>query len=328
MRTAAKTWLCILSTLALCTHPAAAQQAQKLPKIGFLDGTDAPPSRLRSFRQGLRELSYIEGQNLVLHLRTGRGTQLRDLAAELVQLKVDVIVAPRGDAVSAAKAVTNSTPIVGTFLGDPVRLGYLTSLERPGGNITGVNGLTLELGGKWLELVKEIKPSAKRVGVFYNAIAEEKFPLWKSLDTAARNLRIEIRWFHAGDGSAGYLNVNLRKSRWRQVDGFIVLPGFSHSRNLRDLADFGLRNKIPGILWSTELEWEQYGGVVAYGANPKEQARRIAYPVDKILKGAKPADLPVERPTQFELVINLRTAKEIGVTIHPEVLMWADRVIQ
>jgi ABC-type uncharacterized transport system substrate-binding protein len=325
MRIPSKIYLWIFSVLALCDPSAAAQQAQKLPKIGFLASNGDFPSRLESFRQGLREIGYIEGQNLVLHLRTGRETQLKDLAAELVQLKVDVIVAPRGDAVSAAKAVTNSTPIVGTFLGDPVRLGYLTSLERPGGNITGVNGLTLELGGKWLELVKEIKPSAKRVGVFYNAIAEEKFPLWKSLDAAARNLGIEIRWFHAGDG---YLNVNLRKSRWRQVDGFIVLPGFSHSRNLRDLADFGLRNKIPGILWSTELEWEQYGGVVAYGANPKEQARRIAYPVDKILKGAKPADLPVERPTQFELVINLRTAKEIGVTIHPEVLMWADRVIQ
>ena len=260
--------------------------------------------------------------------RTGEGVQLKHLAIELVQAEVNVIMAFTPNAIHAAKAATRRIPIVATFRDDPVRFGYLARLEWPGGNITGVNGLTLELGGKWLELVKEIIPTAKRVAVFYNAIAEQNFPLWKSLDAVARGSGVEIRWLHAGDGSAGRLNENLRRRSWRQVDAFIILPGFSHSRNLRDLADFGLRNKIPGILWSTELEWEQYGGVVAYGANPKEQARRIAYPVDKILKGAKPADLPVERPTQFELVINLRTAKEIGVTIHPEVLMWADRVIQ
>jgi putative ABC transport system substrate-binding protein len=186
----------------------------------------------------------------------------------------------------------------------------------------------LELGGKWLELVKEVIPTVKRVAVFYNAIAEQNFPLWKSLDVAARSSAVEIRWLHAGDGSAGWLNENLRRPNWRQVDAFIVLPGFSHSRNLRDLADFGLRYRIPGILWSTELDWDHHGGLMAYGANPKEQARRTAYLVDKILKGTKPAELSVERPMQFELVINLKTAKEIGVTINPELLMWADRVIK
>jgi putative ABC transport system substrate-binding protein len=280
------------------------------------------------FQQGLRELGYVEKQNIILHIRIGEGRQLYDFAAELVRLKVDVIVAPSLLAIDAAKTATETIPIVATFRDDPVRLGYVASLSRPGRNITGVNGMTLELGGKWLELVVDTIPSAKRVAVFFNRIAEDKFPLWKSLDSAARSLGVALKWLHAGDGSPGYLNENLRRSDWRQADAFIVLPGFSHARNVKDLADYGLKNRIPGIFSRPDLDLDQFGGLMAYGANRFEQSRRAAYVVDKILKGVKPAELPVELPKIFELIVNHKVANELGITLPPRMLAWADHVFR
>jgi putative tryptophan/tyrosine transport system substrate-binding protein len=327
--------LLIVAVLALAEPPAGAQQPAKVPRIGFLGGANprlAPI--LQSFRQGLRELGYVEGQNIIFeHLLSNDTSQFHNFAADLVRLQVDVIVAQNLEPARAAMKATKTIPIVMTFPGDPVLQGFVASLERPGGNVTGVSGLTLELGGKWLELVKETVPSARRVAVFWNRRAEDSFPVWKSVESAARSLGVDVRWEQVGFAvsSPSYpsypLYRRLRSAALRQADAFIVLPGFA-GRNLEDIAEFGLKNRIPGIFGRTDLDIDQMGGLMAYGANRAEQSRRSAYFVDKILKGAKPAELPVELPKSFELVINLKAAKEIGITIPPGVLAWADRVIK
>jgi putative ABC transport system substrate-binding protein len=324
------TFLLLIVVLLTCAQaPAGAQQPRKVPEIGIIGQAYPRSPILQSFRHGLRELGYVEGQNIILDPRPrGVISQFHNFAADFVRLKVDVIVALGPEAIGAAKAATKTIPIVATFRDDPVRLGQVASLERPGGNVTGVSGLTLELGGKWLELVKETIPSVKRVAVFWNRIAEEKFPLWRSLDSAARSLGVELQWLHAGEGGYGWLNENLRKAEWRQADAFIVLPGFSSARNVKDIADYGLRNRLPGIFWRSDLDLDQIGGLMAYGANRYEQSRRAAYVVDKILKGAKPAELPVELPKSFELVINRKVANELGITIPPQMLAWADHVFR
>jgi len=244
-----------------------------------------------------------------------------------VRLKTDVIVAQPA-AIRAAMSATTTIPIVMTFPGDPVLNGFVVSLERPGGNVTGVSGLSLGLGGKWLELIKETIPSAKRVAVFWNRPAEDSFPMWKSVEFAARSLGVDLRWEEVGAGAGSWLYRRLRSSALRQVDAFIVLPGFAGMSLLEDIANFGLRNRIPGIFGRSDLNIEQMGGLMAYGGNRFEQSRRAAYIVDKVLKGAKPAQLPVELPKNFELVINLKAAKEMAITIPARVLAWADRVIK
>jgi putative ABC transport system substrate-binding protein len=323
----------IAAVLALAEPPARAQQPAKVPRIGYLNTPLRQDQRalIEPFRHGLRELGYVEGQNVILQPRIGEGGQFHDLAADLVQLRVDVIVAQTPAAISAAMKATKTIPIVMNSSGDPVLQGFVLSLERPGGNVTGVSGLTLELGGKWLELVKETIPSAKRVAVFWNRQAENSFPVWKSVESAARSLGVDVRWEEVGvrgGPPVSWLYHRLRSAALRQADAFIVLPGITGGRNLEDIAEFGLRNRIPGIFGRTDLDWEQTGGLMAYGASRAEQSRRAAYVVDKILKGAKPAELPVELAKSFELIINLKTAKEIGITIPPGVLAWADRVIK
>jgi putative ABC transport system substrate-binding protein len=278
------------------------------------------------FLQGLRELGYVEGQNVILTFRIGEVSQFPDLAADLVQRKVDVIVTQNPDSTRAAMKATKTIPIVMTFAGDPVLLGFVASLERPGGNVTGVSGLTLELGGKWLELLKETIPSAKRVAVFWNRIAEEQFPVWKSVDLAARSLRVDLDWLQVQNSAD--IARRFRSAVWDRADAFIVLPGFADGRNMQEIAELALKNRLPGIFWRTDLALEEMGGLMAYGANRLEQSRRAAYIVDKILKGAKPAELPVELPKSFELVVNLKAAKELGITVPPRVLAWADRVIR
>lgn len=316
-------FLLIFAVLAVGAAPAGAQQRAKVPRVGYLGVSS---HLFEAFQQGLRELGYVERQNIILERRpfdSESSSQLENLAADLVRLKADVLVAQGGPSTRAAMKATKTIPIVMTVPVDPVLLGFV---ERPGGNVTGVSGLTIELGGKWLELIKETMPSAKRVAVFWNRRAEERFPIWKSVDSAARSLGVDLQWLETGEGGFGWLYRNLRSAAWRQADAFLVLPGTAGFRNTEDIAEFGVRNRIPGISW--QGDFAEAGGLMSYGANRVEQSRRAAYFVDKILKGAKPGDLPVERPTQFELVINLKTAKEIGVTIHPEMLMFADRVIK
>ena len=318
--------LITVAALAFADPPARAQQAQKVPRIGFLGGANPRGAPiLQSFRQGLRELGYVEGQNIILEwLRSNDTSQFYNFAADLVRLQVDVIVAQNLEPTRAAMKATKTIPIVMTFPGDPVLLGFVASLERPGGNVTGVSGLTLELGGKWLELVKEAVPSARRVAVLWGN-AEYRFPTWKSMEPVARSLKVDIEWVEIRN------NIDIRRRFGSAIrgkpDAYIVLPGGGVNR-LLEITEMALRNGLPGMLWRTDLDLEQMGGLMAYGANRAEQSRRAAYFVDKILKGAKPAELPVELPKSFELVINLKTAKEIGITIPPRVLAWADRVIK
>lgn len=333
-----KTWLSgllIAVLLALTAGFAQAQQSAKMPQIGYLNthirrstssSSDRPRGMREPFLEGLRELGYVEGQNIIINSRIGEEGQFRELAAELVRLKMDVIVA-QAPAIRAAVSATTTIPIVTIFPGDPVLNGFVASLERPGGNVTGVGGVSLELGGKWLELIKETIPSAKRVAVFWNRRAEETFPLWRSVDSTARALGVDVRWEEVGPEAASWLFRRLRSAALRQADAFIVLPGLG-GRNMEDIAEFGIRNHIPGIFPRTDLDLEQMGGLMAYGANGGEQSRRAAYFVDKILKGAKPAELPVESPKSFAFVINLKAAKEIGITVPARVLAWADRVIK
>ena len=318
----------IVAALALAEPSAEAQQAQKVPRIGLLGGAFPRSPILQSFQQGLRELGYVEGQNIILEPRNSHGdtSQFPNLAADLVRLRVDVIVAQNIDPTRAAMKATKTIPIVMTVPADPVLLGLVASLERPGGNVTGVSGLTLELGGKWLELVKETIPTAKRVVVLWNRNAEEAFPTWKSLEFVARSFKIDVEWVEV----RGPPDIPRRfaAAMWGKPDAFITLPGFVFGTNMQEIAVIAQKNRLPGMFWRTDLAFERMGGVMAYGANLIEQSRRAAYFVDKILKGAKPAELPVELPKSFELVINLKTAKEIGITIPPRVLAWADRVIK
>jgi putative ABC transport system substrate-binding protein len=333
-----KIWLSgllIAVVLALTAGFAQAQQPAKMPQIGYLNNhirrptsspSDWPRGMREPFLEGLRELGYVEGQNIIINSRIGEEGQFRELAAELVRLKMDVIVA-QAPAIRAAVSATTTIPIVTIFPGDPVLNGFVASLERPGANVTGVGGVSLELGGKWLELIKETIPSAKRVTVFWNRRAEETFPLWRSVDSTARALGVDVRWEEVGPAVSALFR-RLRSAALRQADAFIVLPGVAGINLEEDIAEFGIRNHIPGIFPRTDLDLEQMGGLMAYGANRAEQSRRAAYFVDKILKGAKPAELPVESPKSFEFVINLKAAKEIGITVPARVLAWADRVIK
>ena len=329
-----KTWFpafLIAVVLALVEGFAGAQQAAKVPRLGILGPASPSDPMLQSFTQGLRELGYVEGQNIILESRSARDISEyhNGLAAELVRLQVNVIVAQTASAISAAKAATRTIPIVMTFPGDPVSEGFVGNLERPGGNVTGVSGLVKELGGKWLELLKEVIPSAKRVVVLWSPISEDKFTTWRGVELAARSLQVDLLWRDVGRGGIRDVESAFRPaSFWGRADAFIVLPGgiFNLTRYRSEIIGLALRNRVPGIFWRGDFADE--GGLMAYGVNRLEQYRRAAYVVDKILKGAKPSDLPVEQPTKFELVINLKTAKQIGVTIPPDVLMFADRVIK
>jgi putative ABC transport system substrate-binding protein len=336
----------IITLLALSEGFAGAQQATKVPRIGYL-GLDDPSSPLfESFRQGLRELGYIEGQNIIIESRFAFGSDWRldGLAAELVGLNVNVIVTGSSSAFSGAGSMTKTIPIVMAYSGDPAGAGTIASLERPGGNVTGIGGMAAGLGGKWLELLKQTLPEVARVGVLYIRSSERASPMIKELEIAARSLRIELQrgevlyrspWSGAmpyspmsGGASPPATNIGAAFT-WAtrgQADAFIVLPGDIFEKNLGYIADLALKSRLPGIFW--RADFAEAGGLMAYGANQTEQFRRAAYVVDKIFKGAKPAELPVEVPKKFELVINLKTAKEIGVKIPDKMLTWADRVIK
>jgi ABC-type uncharacterized transport system substrate-binding protein len=321
----------VITLLALSEGFAGAQHPTKVPRVGILGPASPSAPMLQSFTQGLRELGYVEGQNIILESRSARDISEyhNGLAAELVRLQVNVIVAQTASAISAAKGATRTIPIVMTFPGDPVSEGFVGNLERPGGNVTGVSGLVKELGGKWLELLKEAIPSAKRVVVLWSPTSEDKLT-WRGVELAARSLQVDLLWQDVGRrGGLRDVESAFRPSTfWGRSDAFIVLPGGIFGRNeyKSQIVELALRNRLPGIFWRGDFVDE--GGLMAYGVNRLEQYRRAAYVVDKILKGAKPGEIPVERPTQFELAINLKTAKEIGVTIPPEMLMFADRVIK
>jgi putative ABC transport system substrate-binding protein len=309
--------------------PARAQQAGKLSRIGFLGqgATDAVGRlRLETFRQGLRERGWIEGQNIVIEYRSaeGRLDQLPDLAAELVRLKVDVIYAPSTAATIAAQNATKTIPIVMTLVPDPVGRGIIASLARPGGNVTGLSyGVDWGLIGKRLELLKEIVPKVSRVAVLGDPGESYHGPAVREAEMAGRSLGVQLQVLEAR-GPNEFDSAFGAMVRQR-AGALLVFSSPKFSRNIKLLVDLAAKNRLPAIYSYTE--YVDAGGLVAYGPNFSDLLRRAATYVDKILKGAKPADLPVEQPTQFELVINAKTAKVLGLTIPPSVLLRADQVI-
>jgi len=312
-------------------RPPPPQQPKKVPRIGYLSATDPAPESARSeaIRLALRELGYIEGQNIALEYRYAEGKPDRypELAAELVRLKVDIIVeAGGGPVIRAAKNATKTIPIVMSGAGiDPVGAGLVQSLARPGGNVTGITNLTRELGGKRLELLKEAVPKVARVAVLYEpALPGSAHEVKEVLPVAARALKLTLRSWEVRD--AGGFETIFTALNKKRPDGLYVTGGPLINANGKRIAGFALMNRLPSMY--NRREAVDAGGLMSYGADIADSYRRVAYFVDRILKGAKPADLPVEQPTKFELVINLKTAKQIGVTIPPEVLARADKVIR
>jgi putative ABC transport system substrate-binding protein len=310
---------------------AQAQQAAKSARIGYLAVSLAAPPQLReAFRQGLRDLGYVEGRNLVIEYRfaEGKSERLPALAAELVALKVDVIVAAAGTlSVLAAKQATRTLPIVFIGAGDPVTSGLITSLARPGGNVTGSSLLFPELVGKCLEHLKQAVPGVSRVAVLMHpgAVPERtEKDILKGAEVAARTLGVRLQFVEAR-GPENFDRAFSDMTRAR-AGALTVLSSPMFASERRRLVDLALKNRLPTVF--SFREYVDAGGFISYGPDLADLFRRAATYVDRILKGAKPADLPVEQPTKFELVINLKTAKALGLTIPPSVLGRADEVIQ
>jgi putative tryptophan/tyrosine transport system substrate-binding protein len=309
--------------------PAHAQQPKKVHRIGFLAPGDPVSQSTEAIRLALRELGYIEGQNIAIEYRYAEGKQDRfpELAAELVRLKVDIIVVVGGNRmVRAAKNATKTIPVVMVGAGsDPVEAGLVESLARPGGNVTGLTNLGPELGGKRLELLKEAVPKVARVAVLYDpANPASVLEVKEVLPIPARALGLTVRsWEVRAANGFEKVFAALNKER---PDGLYVLRGPLMNANQKRTIGFALKSRLPSVYGTREAV--DAGGLMYYGADLADSYRRVAYFVDRILKGAKPAELPGEQPTKFELVINLKTAKQIGLTIPPEVLARANKVIK
>jgi putative ABC transport system substrate-binding protein len=321
----------MIRCLALCalllalSFPAHAQQTKKVPRIGYLTLTVSSPGR-EAFLQGLRDLGYIEGQNIIIEYRhaAGRAERLPELAAELVRLNVDVIVAGASQSARAAKQATKTIPIVFHGVGDPVTQGIVASLARPGGNITGLASLSPEVGGKRLELLKEVVPTASRVVVLWNPTNSSNSLQVKEIRTAAQTLALRVQSLEVSkpDDIERAFTAIPREG----ADALLVFADpFLTSQSSR-IFDLATKNRLPAMYGQSDPV--EVGGLMSYAPSFREFGRRAAYYVDKILKGTKPADLPVEQPTKFEFVINLKAAKQIGLTIPPNVLARADRVIK
>ena len=307
-----------------------AQQTAKVARIGYLAlNLAAAPYLPEAFRQGLRDLGYVEGRNVVIEYRDAEGKleRLPALAAELVALKVDVIVAPNTPAALAAKQATRTLPIVFIGAGDPVTSGLVTSLARPGGNVTGLSVLSTELVGKWLELLKQVVPGVSRVAALWQPGAMDERTdkdMQEGAAVAAQALGVRLQFVEArGPADFDRAFSDMTKAR---AGALTVRPAPMFISERRRLVDLAAKNRLPAV-----YAWREFvdaGGLMAYGPNLSDLYRRAATYVDKILKGAKLGDLPVEQPTKFELVINLKTAKALGLTIPPAVLARADEVIE
>jgi len=316
--------------LALCL-PAEAQQPKKLPRIGYLSDVDPAreSARAEAIRSALRELGHIDGQNIAIEYRYAGGKLDRspEVAAELVRLNVDVIVIAGGDTQTrAAKNATKTIPIVMMGQGaDPVEAGLVDSLARPGANVTGITLLNRELGGKRLELLKEAVPKVARVAVLYDpANTNNERELKEVLPLAARALRLTLQPLEVRD--AGDFERIFAAMGKQRPDGLYVTGGRQMTAIEKPTVGFALKNRFPSMY--SRRESVDVGGLMYYGADLADSYRRVAYYVDRILKGTKPADLPVEQPTKFELIINLKTAKQIDVTTPPEVLARASSLIK
>jgi putative ABC transport system substrate-binding protein len=331
MKKAAALSILIAVTLLAVTLIAEAQQPNKVPRIGYLSSFEpaSESTRAEGIRLALRALGYIEGQNIATEYRYAEGKRDRaaELAAELVRLKVDIIVAAGGTGIiQAAKNATKTIPIVMTGGGsDPVEAGLIESLARPGGNVTGITTLARELVGKRLELLKEAVTKVARVAVLYDpANSNDMVEVKELLPVAARELALTIQpWEVRAADDFDRVFSALNKQR---PDGLVVTGSPLMGANRKRIADFALKSRLPSVYGNRTAV--DAGGLVSYGADLTERDRLVAVYVDKILKGSKPADLPVQQPTKFELIINLKTAKQIGLTIPQKVLVRADKVIK
>jgi putative ABC transport system substrate-binding protein len=316
------------SMLLALPFPAHAQQPKKVHRIGWLEISSPNPEVLRLiglFRKGLRDLGWFEGQNLAIEYRyaEGKTERLSELAAELVRLKVDVIATHSGSPIRAAKEATQTIPIVMVVSGDPVADGTVASLARPGGNITGLSILSPELSGKRLELLKEIIPSLSRVAVLRDP--KMHGPAWKEVEAASRSLRLKLQPLDVrGPDDLARLFQEAIKGRARALLP-LSHPLFSRDYRAR-IVELAAKHHLPVMYGNTDVP--EVGGLMSYGADSSDNFRRAAVYVDKILKGTKPADLPVEQPMKFWFIVNLKTAKQIGLTIPPNVLVRADKVIR
>jgi putative tryptophan/tyrosine transport system substrate-binding protein len=321
----------ILVTFMLVFVPLAeAQQPKKVPRIGYVSASGDPKTpgpNLEAFRQGLRDLGYIEGKNILVEFRYAEGKldRIPGLVAELVQLNVDVLVVGVLTAFRAAKQATKTIPIVMVTNLDPVATRIIDSLARPGGNITGLTGLARELGGKRLELFKEAVPGISRVGVLWDADAPESTIGFKEYEAAAGALKIQLQSLEVR-GPNPDLDGAFQAAPKGRASALITIRNFLLNRYPKRIADLAIKNRLPSMCEGSQ--YVEAGGLMSYASNDAEQWRRAAYYVDRILKGTQPADLPVEQPTKFEFVINLKTAKQIGLTIPQSVLFRADKVIR
>jgi putative tryptophan/tyrosine transport system substrate-binding protein len=330
MRVVRRLWLVIsvLTVLLLSFGSAGAQQRNRMATIGFLSGLSgsALSARLEAFRQGLNDAGYSEGKNVAIEYRWAEGKldRLPELAAELARRQPDVVVASGPPATRAANAATSTIPIIMAFDSDPVGNGFVASLARPGGNITGLSAVFPEISGKRLELLKEMIPKVSQIAALGSSKEPANTQSVNETELAAQKFGVKFQYFDV-------LNFNdieaaFRAAKQNRADAVLVLGGSIFNAHSTQLAAHANKNRMTTIYQGGE--YVEAGGLMSYGTNIPDLFRRAATYVDKILKGAKPADLPVEQPTKFELVINLKTAKQIGLTVPPHVLARADRVLK
>jgi putative ABC transport system substrate-binding protein len=305
-----------------------AQQPTKIPRIGFLTAGSSStiPARIDAFRQGLRELGYVEDKNIVIEWRFGEGKldRLPALVAELVRLKVDVILSAGAAVTRPAKDATRTIPIVMAQDTDPVGNGFVASLARPGGNITGLSSYSAELNGKRLELLKEIVPKLSRLAVIGESTYPGNAQSLKETELAAGALKVQLQYLDVLDPKD--IETAFRDTSKGRADGVLLLQSAVLNSQRKQTAELATKSRLPAIYYAPEFL--DAGGLMSYAASITDLYRRAATYVDKILKGAKPADLPVEQPKKFELIISLKAAKQIGLTIPPNVLVRADQVIK
>jgi putative tryptophan/tyrosine transport system substrate-binding protein len=322
------TILTLCAMLFALSFPANAQEPTKVLRIGFLSAPSpsAVSARAEAFRQGLRDLGHVEGKDIVIEYRYAEGKLDRfpALAAELVRLKVDVIVTGTSAGTRSAKEATATIPIVMAQDGDPVGNGFVASLARPGGNITGLSSLAPEISGKRLELLKEIGPKFSRIAVFGNSASPGTAQSLKETELAAGTFGVQLQYLDVR--SPKDIETAFPAARKGRADAILVLASPVFNIQRQKLIDLAVKSRLPVIYYAPE--WVQDGGLMSYGVNYTDLYRRAATYVNKILKGTKPADLPVEQPKKFEFIINLNAAKQIGLTIPPNVLARADRVIR
>jgi putative ABC transport system substrate-binding protein len=319
----------LLSTIFLATVPlAAAQQTKKIARVGFLIAStvSSQEPRLQAFKQALHELGYAEGKDIAVDVRSGEGKPelLPSAAAELVRLNVDVIVTGGVTSTHAAKNATSTIPIVMTNDPDPVGLGFVSRLARPGANITGLSNSGGDLGGKRLELLKEIVPKLSRVTVLVAEVPKPNITQMKEIEASAEALGLRLQVVELGGGED--IEPAFQRASKNRTGAVLAGAASILLTQRKQVVDLAVKKRVP-VMYGRQ-EFVEAGGLLVYAASITDLSRRAAIYVDKILKGFKPADLPVEQPTKFELVINLKTAKQIGLTIPPNVLARADRVIK